>query len=92
MPTPDLVTLDEVKRFLRIDHADQDELLSSLTLTATEQALELANGLDLADLEGVPERVRTAILIQILALFDDPLAMPSKAAEALLHSFRKFGG
>ena len=93
MPALELVTLEDVKSFLRIDHADQDGLLSSLTRTATEHALELANGLVVDDPEAVPERVRTAILVQVLALYEDPHgAMPSKSAEALLHPFRKFEG
>lgn len=89
----ELVTLADVKSFLRIDHAEQDLLLTSLAATATEHALELANGLDVTSSDPVPERVRTAILIHVLALFDNPEASaPPKAAEALLHPFRKFEG
>ncbi len=63
-----ILTLAEVKVFLRIDDDDEDTLLQGLILTATETALAHADGL-LAEDE-IPESVRTSALLHIASLYD----------------------
>lgn len=92
MPVPDFVSLGQVKTFLRIDHAEDDELLTRLLAAATEAALDMANGLDLETTEP-PERLATAILIHTRSLYEQPeTAAPSVSVSALLQPFRKYEG
>ena len=64
----DLITLDEAKAFLRVDHTEEDDLIEQLIATATETALAHADGLDEGD--PVPEIVRTSALLHVARLFD----------------------
>ena len=63
-----IVTLEEAKTFLRVDYSEEDALIQSLILTATETALAHADGLVEGD--PIPESVRTAALIHVARLFD----------------------
>lgn len=65
-----LVTLDEIKQYVRIDSADEDELL--LALSGTSESLcgnILRCGFE-PDTE-VPEPVRTAVLYGISYLYEN---------------------
>ena len=64
----DLITLDEAKAFLRVDHTEEDDLIEQLIATATETALAHADGLEEGD--PVPESVRTSAMLHVARLFD----------------------
>lgn len=70
---PEIVTLAEAKSYLRVDHDDDDEQITGLIATATEEALCLADSLDPAEVtaENAPPVVRTAILLHVSRLYDD---------------------
>lgn len=65
-----LVTLDEIKQYVRIDSADEDELL--LTLSETSESL-CSDILRWGFEQGVevPEPVRTAVLYGISYLYEN---------------------
>ena len=69
MTLPTIVTLEEAKVFLRVDHEDEDAILDGLIATATAEALHLADDLD-SDAESFPEGIKTAVLLHVEALYD----------------------
>ena len=65
-----IVTLNEVKDYLRIDHDGDDALLLALIATATALALTHTANPALTDLTPTPELLKMAILSGVLHLYD----------------------
>ena len=65
-----LVTLEEIKSYLRIDSADEDGLLLSLAATAESLCNDILRYGFQADTE-LPEPVRTAVLYAISYLYEN---------------------
>lgn len=69
MTLPTILTLDEAKVFLRVDHEDEDALVEGFIATATAEALHLADDLD-PEADSFPEGIKTAVLLHVEALYD----------------------
>lgn len=86
MPDP-IITLEETKTFIRVDHSDDDTLIEGLIMAATETALAHADGL--AEDDEVPESVRTSALLHVARLYDDRHdEAPPQAAATLANRYR----
>ena len=70
MPTPEIVTLAEAKQYLRVDHSDEDAMISMLIVSATEAALVYADGYD-PDTDEQPTRLKLAILAHVARAYDN---------------------
>lgn len=68
MPTPNVVTLEETKLFLRVDHDYEDLTLETLIAAATEAALAYADAIS-ADATEYPARVKLSILTHVAQAF-----------------------
>ena len=64
----EIVTLAETKLFLRVDHDDEDALITTMIASATEAVLTLADQWD--GLEPVPARLQLAVLSRVAVTFD----------------------
>ena len=82
----DLITLDEAKAFLRVDHTEEDDLIEQLIATATETALAHAYGLD--DGDPLPESVSTSALLHVARLCDGREGAAPPASVALANRYR----
>lgn len=85
-----LVTLSEVKAYLRIDHTDDDAVLGLLISAASDAVRDVAT-----DWDGVgetPDRIKLAVLARVVVAFDNrgslepgtgelPMLMPFRALE-----------
>ncbi|KQN08150.1 head-tail connector protein [Sphingomonas sp. Leaf28] len=73
--TPDIVSLEEAKLFVRVDHDHEDSLFEVIIQAATDAVLEYADDWKPRDdwLPGdeVPARIRLAILCQIATAYDE---------------------
>lgn len=85
-----LVTLEEAKLALRLDHDELDPLISSFLDAATEEALCLADGLDRETLtaETLPPTVKAAILVHVIRMYDESDAQTPAGAVALASRHR----
>lgn len=64
-----IVTLNEIKTYVRVDSADEDALL--LTLNATSESLcQDILRLTFEDMDEIPEEVRLAVLYGISYLYE----------------------
>ncbi len=64
----DLVTLDEAKVFIRVDHSDDDAMIAQMVSASSEAVLDIATGWDG---EGdVPDRMKLAVLARVGQLYD----------------------
>ena len=64
-----LVTMIEAKRHLRVAHDDEDDLLQTYILAASDAVRDVATGWDG---EGdVPDRVRLAVLTRVATMYDN---------------------
>lgn len=88
--TDGIVTLNEAKDALRIEHSDQDALIQTFLDAAIEEALCLADGLDREALtaETLPPTVRTAILLHVIQLYDQNEGKPPQGTVALASRHR----
>ncbi len=64
-----MVTLDEAKQYLRIDNDEEDILLSSLIVTATE-LVEGVVRCKISEFDTIPETVRLAGLFIVATLYE----------------------
>ncbi|MCI4653884.1 head-tail connector protein [Sphingomonas aquatilis] len=82
--TFDIVTLDEVKEYLRVDGDDDDATIALLIAAATEAALRLADSYD--PVEEPPASLKLAILVHVARAFanrEDAADVPPSAARLL---------
>lgn len=64
----DLVTLDEAKMFIRVDHSDDDAMIAMMIAAASDAVADVATGWDG---EGdVPDRIKLAVLARVGQLYD----------------------
>ena len=89
-----LVTLEETKQYLRVDHSDDDALLENLLLAAKKTCLDILRTDDEADLEAA-ENGRLAVLFTVAYLYEHREEADHKAMNltlrALLFGSRKEG-
>ena len=82
-----MLTLDEVKGFLRIDHNEEDGYISVLLLLAKELC---ENYMRKDIIEPMPESVRQAQLLVISHFYENRTGEPiSDAVYRLLDAYRK---
>lgn len=65
-----MVSLEEVKKYLRVDSSDDDHLLSTLIQTAMTLCLQVARLDDEEDLWEYEEIVRIAVLYAVAYLYE----------------------
>lgn len=83
---PSLVTLDEVKDFIRLDHDEHDVLLTTMISAASEAVLDVATAWDG---EGtVPDRIKLAVLTRVGLLYDKADQTAGKGELAFLTPLR----
>lgn len=64
----DLVTLDEAKIFIRVEHSDDDAMIAMMIAAASDAVNDVATGWDG---EGnVPDRMKLAVLARVGQLYD----------------------
>lgn len=90
--TDSVVTLNEAKAALRVEDADQDELIQSFLDAAIEEAFCLADALDPAEVtaETLPPTVRTAILLHVIKMYDESEGMTPSGSVALASRHRSW--
>ena len=82
-----MLTLDEVKEFLRIDHNEEDGYISVLLLLAKELC---ENYMRKDIIEPMPESVRQAQLLVISHFYENRSGTPSpETVYRLLDNYRK---
>ena len=89
-----MLTLQETKLHLRVDHNDEDALIEALMTTATAACADFLN-MDAADLVvAVPAPVKSAALLLVGTLYEqresqgDRPSNPNPAFERLLAPYR----
>ena len=89
-----MLTLAETKLHLRVDHSDEDALITALMDTATAACADFLN-MDAADLAvAVPAPVKSAALLLVGALYENRESQGERpfhknpAFEALLNPYR----
>lgn len=65
-----MLELDEVKQYLRIDGDEENTLVTSLILMATEMVEDVLRR-KMSDFEVVPETVRQAVLLTVATLYEN---------------------
>ena len=65
-----IVTLDEVKAYLRVDYADEDTLLMSLLNSAHKICMDVARISEEADFSEDAERAKAAIMYAVAYLHE----------------------
>ena len=89
-----MLTLAETKLHLRVDHSDEDALITALMDTATAACADFLN-MDAADLVvAVPAPIKSAALLLVGALYEQRESQGERpfhknpAFEALLNPYR----
>lgn len=83
-PLPEIVTLDDVKDFVRIDGDEEDDLLVLLIEAASETVATHADNWN--GQEPVPARIKLAVLTHVASAYTerrDGTDMPASAARLL---------
>ena len=65
-----IVTLEEVKEYLRVDYADEDTLLASLLSSAHKICMDVARISEEADFAAEGERAKAAIMYAVAYLHE----------------------
>ena len=65
-----MITLQEAKKFLRVDGDDEENLIASLIVAARELTEDVLRR-SLAEIEPLPETVRQAMLIVVATLYEE---------------------
>lgn len=65
-----IVTLEEVKEYLRVDYGEEDHLLNSLLGAAHQICMDVARVSNEADFAADAQRARTAILYAVAYLHE----------------------
>jgi len=68
-----LVTLEETKLYLRVEHDDEDDTIEVLIAAASDAVRDVASGwpTDEDDPEEVPARLKLAVLSRVQVAFDN---------------------
>ncbi len=82
-----VLTLEEVKLYLRVDGDEENTLITKFVLTAEELCEEILR-FELTEFEVVPELVRQAILYAVVSptvsnIWKGPLGAPVPSVQAL---------
>lgn len=65
-----IVTLEEVKEYLRVDYDDEDKLLGGLLQTAHKICMDVARITDEADFSKEAEQSKTAVMYTVAYLYE----------------------
>lgn len=65
-----LVSLDEVKEYLRVDHGDEDGLIDGLLDTAWRICMDVARAGDEVDFSQNLELAKTAVMFTVAYLYE----------------------
>lgn len=65
-----IVTLDEVKEYLRVDYDDEDTLITMLISTAQAMCMDIARIIDEQQFLELGDRARIAILYAVAYLYE----------------------
>lgn len=65
-----IVTLDEVKEYLRVDYDDEDTLITTLISTAQAMCMDIARITDEQQFLELGDRARIAILYAVAYLYE----------------------
>lgn len=65
-----LVSLDEVKEYLRVDHGDEDGLIGGLLDTAGRICMDVARVSDELDFSQKGELAKTAVMFAVAYLYE----------------------
>ena len=89
-----VISLDEVKTYLRVDGDSEDALITSFICSAEEMCEGIIR-YSLADLETVPEIIKQAIYYGVACLYEQREKVEAKEVlevmKNLLFSYRKEG-
>lgn len=88
-----IVTLEETKLWIRVEHSDEDALIESFILAA-EELVEGILRFPLSEFEGnVPEAIKHAVFFTVSKFYEDrnelDMAEINSVLRALLSSYRK---
>lgn len=82
----DLVTLDEAKMFIRIEHSDDDAMIAMMITAASDAVTDVATAWDG---EGdVPDRIKLAVLARVGLLYDKASLEGGKGELSMLTPLR----
>lgn len=82
--TPEIVTLEEAKLFVRVDHDEEDGLFAVIIAAATDAVLAYAD--DWVPAAPIPARIKLAVLCHIAAAYSerqDGADVPQAAARLI---------
>jgi uncharacterized phage protein (predicted DNA packaging) len=65
-----ITTLEEAKMYLRIDHSDEDALITDLINTSENLCKDIIR-LEFSELENIPETLKTAVLYGVTYLYEN---------------------
>lgn len=90
--TEPVVTLNEAKAALRVDHDDQDTLIQQFLDAAIEESFCLADALDPDEItaETLPPTVRTAILLHVIRMYEESEGAAPAGSVALASRHRSW--
>ncbi|MBP2028698.1 hypothetical protein J2Z35_002528 [Acetoanaerobium pronyense] len=88
-----VVTLEDTKLWLRVEHADEDALIESL-ITASQEIVEYILRFSLNDFEGdIPESIKHAIFFTVSKFYEERNEIDMNELKTvlkfLLSSYRK---
>lgn len=89
-----MVTLEEIKNYLRVDYAEDDDLINGMITAAKKQCMDILRTEDEADLE-TAENGKIAVMFVVAYLYEHREEADHKALNltlrALLFGSRKEG-
>jgi uncharacterized phage protein (predicted DNA packaging) len=85
--TPQIVSVDEAKLYLRVEHGEEDTLIYDMIEVATEAVCEYADKFD-PETDEVPARIRLAILAHVAQAYDCGDIDQPAAAQSLTRPMR----
>lgn len=65
-----IATLEEAKMYLRIEHSDEDTLITNLIKTSENLCKDIIR-LEFSELENIPETLKTAVLYGVTYLYEN---------------------
>ena len=75
----DLVTLDEAKAFLRVEHAEEDHVIAMIIGAASDAVRDVASGWD--GVGPVPDRLKLAVLQRVTIAWERRDTMAAGGSE-----------